>query len=375
MAGIYIHIPFCKQACHYCDFHFSTSLKNKPALIQALQHELLLRKNEVTEPIETIYFGGGTPSLLTQHELTAILKVIFTEYEVVANAEITLEANPDDLSVEKIKALAQTPINRLSIGIQSFFEEDLRWMNRSHNAQQALQAVEVASAYFENISIDLIYGVPGMTMEKWKANLQQFLDFKIPHLSSYALTVESQTALAKMIKLGKKTPVDEALAKQHYDCLTQTMEAAGYVNYEFSNFGKPDYFSKNNTAYWFGKPYLGIGPSAHGFDGEHRYWNVRHNLKYIDSIAHGQLPQQQETLTISDRYNEYVMTRFRTIWGVSLAEIAEKFGTFYKAYFLKEAAGLMHKELLRREGDSFHISAKGKFLGDGISAELFYVEA
>src|SRR5690625_849290 len=374
MAGIYIHIPFCKQACHYCDFHFSTTLKRKPQLVQSLCKELLLRKNETSETIETIYFGGGTPSLLTEEELEAIFEVIYDNYTISPTAEVTLEANPDDLSEEKIIQFANSRINRLSIGVQSFFDEDLKWMNRSHNAEEAINAVNFARKYFDNITIDLIYGVPGLTDEKWKENLKNALQFDIPHISSYALTVESGTALEKMIEMGKKKPVDDAVSKRHYEILVKTMTEAGYINYEFSNFGLKGYFSQNNTAYWMGKPYLGIGPSAHGFDGKHRYWNVRHNILYIKAIEEGKIPQTTETLNTSDRYNEYIMTRLRTIWGISLPEIEEKFGEKYLAYFQKEADKLFENGFLIREKDKVRISENAKFLGDGISADLFYVE-
>lgn len=374
MAGIYLHIPFCKQACHYCDFHFSTSLKKKPDLVNALCQELIMKKKKSQEKIETIYFGGGTPSLLNEEELMQIFNTLYANYEISSAVEVTLEANPDDLSPEKIKQLAKSPINRLSIGIQSFFEEDLRWMNRSHNAEQAMNAVEVAKRYFENISIDLIYGVPGMTDKKWKQNLKTALWLDIPHISSYALTVESRTALAKMIQLGKKQPVNEAAAKRHYEVLVDTLTATGYINYEFSNFGKPNFFSQNNTAYWFGVPYIGIGPSAHGFDGEHRYWNIRNNTGYIKSIKAGKLPQEQETLTSTDHYNEYIMTRLRTMWGISLDEIEKKFGVKYSHHFTKESKVLFTKELLVERDQHIHISKKAKFLGDGISADLFFIE-
>lgn len=374
MAGIYIHIPFCKQACHYCDFHFSTTLKRKPQLVQSLCKELVLRENETRETIETIYFGGGTPSLLTKDELHTIFEVIYDNYTVSPTAEVTLEANPDDLSEEKIIQFANSKINRLSIGIQSFFDEDLKWMNRSHNAEEAINAVNFARKYFDNITIDLIYGVPGMTDEKWKENLKRALEFNIPHISSYALTVESGTALAKMIDMEKKNPVDDAAAKRHYEILVKTMTAAGYINYEFSNFGLEGYFSQNNTAYWMGKPYLGIGPSAHGFDGQNRYWNVKHNILYGKAIEEGNIPQTTEVLSTTDRYNEYIMTRLRTIWGISLSEIKEKFGAQYLAYFQKEANSLFEKGFLIQEGDKVSISEKTKFLGDGISADLFYVE-
>lgn len=375
MAGIYIHIPFCKQACHYCDFHFSTSLKKKGSLVKALGKELELRKDELSQTIETIYFGGGTPSLLSEEELAYIFNVVYKNYTVSKTAEITLEANPDDLSRGKIKELAQSKINRLSIGVQSFFEDDLRWMNRSHNAKQALSTIEHGKAYFDNISIDLIYGVPGMTDKKWKKNLDKTLAFAIPHVSSYALTVEPKTALKKMIELGKKEPVDDASAQRHYQLLVKTLTEAGYVNYEFSNFGRSGYFSQNNTAYWMGKPYLGIGPSAHGFDGTQRSWNIRNNTLYIKALEQEKLPIEKETLSVTERYNEYVMTRLRTIWGVSYQEIVQKFGENYLAHFKKEAKRFYKEGLLKiKNKDVVHITKKGKFLGDGISAELFYVD-
>lgn len=373
MAGIYIHIPFCKQACHYCDFHFSTSLKKKGELVEALVAELVMRKADMQKEIETIYFGGGTPSLLSSEELECIFKAVFTNYKVSPTAEITLEANPDDLSQEKIKQLAQTKINRLSMGVQSFFEEDLIWMNRSHNTKEALEAIKQAKDYFENISIDLIYGVPGMSDQRWAENLEQALALNIPHISSYALTVEPRTALAKMIKSGKKQAIDDAAAKRHYEILVHTLTAASYVNYEFSNFGFPGYFSANNTGYWFGKPYLGIGPSGHGFDGEHRFWNVRNNTKYIKAIQERVLPQEKEVLSKTDRYNEYIMTRLRTMWGISLDGIKRKFGDNYRLHFKKEAQHLFDQGLLTKQGDTVNISRKGKFLGDGISSDLFYV--
>lgn len=374
MAGIYIHIPFCKQACNYCDFHFSTSLKKKGELVKALCRELILRKDELTENVETIYFGGGTPSLLSKQELLDIFKTIFENYRITNQPEITLEANPDDLSREKINQMANSPINRLSIGVQSFFEEDLRWMNRSHNAEQAMNSIIFALQEFDNISLDLIYGVPGMNDEKWRKNLEKAMELGVPHISAYALTVESNTVLQKMIQNGKWKAVDDALAKRHYNILIKTLEKSGYINYEFSNFGKVGYFSQNNTAYWMGKPYLGIGPSAHGFDGKHRNWNVRNNTLYIKAIERGTLPLESEDLSTTDRYNEYIMTGLRTMWGISLDEIESKFGKKYRLYFERESVELFKKRLLENKGKNIQISKKGKFLGDGISAELFYVE-
>tara|TARA_Y100001947_G_scaffold74163_1_gene62733 strand:- start:1652 stop:2779 length:1128 start_codon:yes stop_codon:yes gene_type:complete len=375
MSGIYIHIPFCKQACHYCDFHFSTSLKKKSELVSALQNELVLRKNELpNEPIKTIYFGGGTPSLLNLEELTAIFKTIYTEFTIAENPEITLEANPDDLSEEKINELANSKINRLSIGVQSFFEEDLKLMNRAHNAEEALNSIKLARSKFDNISVDLIYGIPGMSNERWQKNIQILLDLDIPHISSYALTVEPNTALQKFIEKGKIKPVDDAAAAQHFETLRTVLKNAGFEHYEFSNYGKPGYFSQNNTAYWLGKPYLGIGPSAHSYDGNSRKWNIANNTLYIKAIERSELPLEVEELSITDRYNEYIMTRLRTYFGVDLVEVESKFGKEYLEYLKEQSVVLFEKELLRIENDVMHITEKGTFLSDGIAADLFYID-
>ncbi|MAC65727.1 MAG: coproporphyrinogen III oxidase [Flavobacteriaceae bacterium] len=375
MSGIYIHIPFCKQACHYCDFHFSTSLKKKSELVSALQNELVLRKNELpNEPIKTIYFGGGTPSLLNLEELTAIFKTIYTEFTIAENPEITLEANPDDLSEEKINELANSKINRLSIGVQSFFEEDLKLMNRAHNAEEALNSIKLARSKFDNISVDLIYGIPGMSNERWQKNIQILLDLDIPHISSYSLTVEPNTALQKFIEKGKIKPVDDAAAAQHFETLRTVLKNAGFEHYEFSNYGKPGYFSQNNTAYWLGKPYLGIGPSAHSYDGNSRKWNIANNTLYIKAIERSELPLEVEELSITDRYNEYIMTRLRTYFGVDLVEVESKFGKEYLEYLKEQSVVLFEKELLRIENDVMHITEKGTFLSDGIAADLFYID-
>src|SRR5690606_16728785 len=374
MPGIYIHIPFCKQACHYCDFHFSTSLKKKGALVDALCRELVLRRDEMPGDVETIYFGGGTPSLLSSEELKQIFDTIYSLYPVSADAEVTLEANPDDLDEEKIRILAASPINRLSIGVQSFFEEDLVMMNRAHNALEARESIETAKKYFDNISIDLIYGIPGMSKERWKKNLDLALQLRVPHISSYALTVENRTALKSLIDKGKIAPVEEEAAREHYEIMIRVLEEAGFENYEFSNFGKPGYFSQNNTAYWFGKTYLGIGPSAHSFDGQSRMWNISNNTLYIKNIEKDQLPSEREELSLNDRYNEYVMTRLRTKCGILLTEVQEKFGEDHKEYLLREARSFLNNGMMKLEGDTLSISPKGKFLGDGIAAELFLVD-
>ncbi|MFD2100684.1 radical SAM family heme chaperone HemW [Flagellimonas iocasae] len=374
MSGVYIHVPFCKQACHYCDFHFSTQLGKKEAMVEALIKEMELRKEELpNEDVETIYFGGGTPSVLSNDEIERLIQTVYDNYNVIDQPEITLEANPDDLSKNRILQLSKTPINRLSIGIQSFFEEDLKLMNRAHDAQEAENCIREATKYFDNISIDLIYGVPGMTNDRWKTNIQKALHFGLPHISSYALTVEPRTALKKFIEKGIVPDVDEEQAQEQFHILVDILEANGFVNYEISNFGKPGYFSKNNTSYWLGKTYLGIGPSAHSFDGQHRSWNIRNNVNYIKSIEAGELPNETETLTQTDRYNEYVMTGLRTIWGVSLEKIEKEFGLKYLEYLNQQSHKFLEQGLLVLEKDILLTTKKGKFLADGIASDLFFL--
>ena len=388
LAGaIYIHIPFCKQACYYCDFHFSTSLKKKEELIAALVKELQLRKEDFRgQTVETIYFGGGTPSLLTIDELRLLIETIHKNYTVSQNPEITLEANPDDLTKQRLNDLTSTPINRLSIGIQSFFEDDLKQMNRAHNAEEAKHCLKEATKYFDNITIDLIYGIPNMDLEKWNANLEMAFGFGVRHISSYALTVEPKTALDSFIKKGKYPPLDDDLALQHFNHLVERTTQEGFVHYEISNFGMPNYFSKHNTSYWQGKPYLGIGPSAHSFNGQQRSWNVSNNTKYIQSIQKDKLPGTFETLTKTDCYNEYVMTGLRTIWGISLEKIENDFGKDYLQHLTTSAKKYIDKGLLivtssdpdsrnqnRDSIEKLKTTQKGKFLVDGIASELFMI--
>lgn len=383
MSGIYIHIPFCKQACHYCDFHFSTSMKKKDEMVLALAKEIAMRKNELLSQsfgtaqsdneIETIYFGGGTPSVLTNDEINFLISEVYKNYTVSANPEITLEANPDDLSAERILELSKSPINRLSIGIQSFYEDDLKMMNRAHNSAEAKKCLEEATKYFDNISLDLIYGIPGMSDEMWKQNIETALSFGVPHISSYALTVEPKTALSKLIQTGKiAEPQDEA-ASNHFMILVDTLQKNGFIHYELSNFGKENYFSKNNSAYWLGKKYIGIGPSAHSYDGEKRGWNVANNSLYLKAIQNNKLPIETEILTVSDRYNEYIMTGLRTIWGVSLERIEKEFGLEYLEYLKKQAQKFLNDDLLSIENNILKPTPKGKFLTDGIASDLFYL--
>ncbi len=374
MSGIYIHIPFCKQACHYCDFHFSTSMKKKEEMVLAIAKEIQMRKSEFEkEQVETIYFGGGTPSVLTSEEINFLIAAVYSNYSVIENPEITLEANPDDLSSERIIELSKSKINRLSIGIQSFFEDDLQLMNRAHNSAEAKKCLEEATKYFDNISLDLIYGIPRMSNEKWKQNIETALSFGIPHISSYALTVEPKTALNKLIQTGKiATPKDE-VAQEHFAILVETLEANDFIHYELSNFGKENYFSKNNSAYWLGKKYLGIGPSAHSYDGISRSWNVSNNAIYLKSIQDNKLPNETEILSIADRYNEYIMTGLRTIWGVSLDRIKTEFGDEYLNYLSKQSQKFLDDDLVFIENNILKPTPKGKFLTDGIASDLFYL--
>jgi oxygen-independent coproporphyrinogen-3 oxidase len=372
MSGIYIHIPFCKQACHYCDFHFSTSLKKKDEMILALAREIEMRKNEFQdEVVETIYFGGGTPSLLAIEDLIFLISEIYSNYNVVENPEITLEANPDDLTNERIVALSNLEINRLSIGIQSFFEDDLKMMNRAHNLSEAKKCLEEATQYFDNISIDLIYGIPGMSNEKWMQNIEMALSFNVPHISSYALTVEPKTALHSFIQKELIPQPDEEVAQEHFQILVEKLKENNFIHYELSNFGKENYFSKNNSSYWLGKKYIGIGPSAHSYDGQKRGWNVSNNSVYLKSISEGILPLETEILSKTDRYNEYIMTGLRTMWGVSLQRIEKEFGPTYLHYLNKQAARYIEDHLLFMDDEILRTTQKGKFLSDGIASDLF----
>ena len=341
-------------------------------MLDAIVKELKIRKNKV-EPIETIYFGGGTPSILTIKELNLLLSTIYNNYKVISNPEITLEANPDDLSNEKIIELSKTRINRLSIGVQSFFNDDLQFMNRAHNAEEAIQSLKTATKYFTNITIDLIYGVPNLSNKKWKENLQIAFDLGINHISSYALTVERKTTLYQFIKKGKIKPLDENKALEHFNVLLKETSKHNYINYETSNFGKEGFFSKHNTSYWLGKKYLGIGPSAHSFNGKTRSWNVNNNTKYIKALEKNELAQEIEILSKKDLFNEKMMIGLRTIWGISLSEIEEQFGLDKKESLLKKIQKYLDNETLIIKENKIIATDKGKFLIDGIASDLFLI--
>jgi len=306
-------------------------------------------------------------------DLKLQLDSIYKNYKVSENPEITLEANPDDLSEGYLIELSKIGINRLSIGIQSFYEDDLQMMNRAHNSVEAKKSLELATKYFDNISLDLIYGIPGMNNEKWKQNIETALSFGIPHISSYALTVEPKTALNKLIQTGKIAQPKDEVAEEHFQILVETLENNGFIHYELSNFGKENYFSKNNSAYWLGKKYIGIGPSAHSYDGISRSWNVSNNSIYLKSLEENKLPSEIEILSKSDRYNEYIMTSLRTIWGVSLDRILDEFGNEYLDYLQKQAHKFINDDLLSIENKILKPTQKGKFLTDGIASDLFYL--
>ena len=373
MAGIYIHIPFCKQACHYCDFHFSTSLKYKDELLQALIKEINLQKTYLgNDTIETIYFGGGTPSLLSANELNLLIGTITSLHTVSADAEITIEANPDDLDKTKLQALRQTDINRFSIGIQSFFDDDLEWMNRVHRAGEAEASVKRAQdTGFENITVDLIYGYPLLNDTKWKHNLDKVFELDIPHVSSYSMTVEPQTALASFIKKKKQAAMDDQQSVEQFTLLMHAMQTHDFEHYEISNFCKPGHYSKHNSNYWKGVKYLGIGPSAHSYNGETRQWNIANNAKYMQALEKAEIPAETELLTETDRLNEYIMTSLRTMWGLDLKKLNN---------IAKGADGQLNKAAQRyyengwiaQKEEVITLTQTGKLYADNIAAGLFF---
>lgn len=376
MPGLYLHIPFCKQACHYCNFHFSTSLRNRDEMLPALLKELDLQRDYLGgEELTSVYFGGGTPSLLTMSELEAIFNKIILLHRVAPDAEITLEANPDDMTREKLRDLKNyTPVNRLSIGIQSFAGEDLRWMNRAHSAAHAFACLNDARAVgFSDLTIDLIYGAPTTPDSQWAENLRIAFDAGIPHLSCYCLTVEEGTALGTFVRRGQQPPVDEEKAARQFEYLMTAAAEHGYEHYEISNFALPGRYARHNSSYWSGEPYLGIGPSAHSFKGQSRQWNVANNALYIRALADNHIPFEIEYLTPGQRYNECVMTALRTMWGVDLGKI-RKLGEDFSAHFLREVQQYLTDGTMENTGENYRLSRSGKLLADGIAAGLFFAD-
>jgi oxygen-independent coproporphyrinogen-3 oxidase len=374
MAGIYLHIPFCKQACNYCNFHFSTSLRNKNDFVAALLKEIFLQREYLEkEAIETIYFGGGTPSLLTIEDVRLIMQNISSAFNILSDAELTLEANPDDINHEKLKQWKSAGINRLSIGVQSFFEEDLNWMNRAHNAKQAVESISAAQQNgFNNITIDLIYGNPTLSNDKWKQNVEKAINLNIPHLSCYALTVEQKTPLNKMIEQKKVANISPDVQAEQFIILMDFMKGAGYEHYEISNFAKPGKRSRHNSSYWQGKKYLGLGPSAHSYNGVERRWNVANNNQYIESLNQNEVAFEKEELSATQKLNEYIMISLRTMEGCDLNYIKKKFGETKKERIIENAMKFIEQENLELKNEILILSKKGKLLADGIASDLFF---
>ncbi|HNS17794.1 MAG TPA: radical SAM family heme chaperone HemW [Bacteroidales bacterium] len=373
MPGIYLHIPFCRKKCHYCNFYSSTLLQHKQYFTDALTKEIILRSNYLsTVPVQTVYFGGGTPSLLTAGDLARIFGDLNRIFQIADDAEITLEANPDDLTGKYLSDLRTLPVNRLSIGIQSFFDDDLHFLNRIHSARVALDSIKRAQDKgFLNLSVDLIYGIPTLTREKWAENLQIAFSLDIPHISAYALTVEPGTSLEKLIIRGKAVSPDEEAMVDHFNLLCDEMRKNGYAHYEISNFCKEKNESRHNIGYWTGEPYLGLGPSAHSYNGISRQWNRVDVRTYIESIRNGQPDIEVEILSRDQKYNEYVMTSLRTVWGCNTEVVLERFGRMYNDYLLGQAAGWIKSGHLISEKDVLKLTHTGKLFADRITSDLF----
>ncbi|MDP2721263.1 MAG: radical SAM family heme chaperone HemW [Bacteroidales bacterium] len=374
MAGIYIHIPFCRKKCHYCNFYTVISQKYKQSFLLALKKEIELRTSYLNDQwVNTIYFGGGTPTILDPTEINELINTIKSHYQVIEEVEITLEANPDDLSPDYLKRLKdETPVNRFSIGIQSFFDDDLEYLNRAHGSSQARNAIENAlNLGYNNMTIDLIYGIPTLTDEKWKKNLQIFFDYKLPHLSSYALTVEPGTNLDVLINKKKTASTEEDQTVQHFEILLEETEKHGYIHYEISNFAKEGYYSKHNSIYWLGGHYLGLGPSAHSFNGITRQWNVKNMKAYCEAPTVDHLVLEKEILSVDQQYNEYIMTSLRTSWGCDTEHILNVFGSKFKTGFELDIQPFVQQNKAIRQGNTYRLTKLGKLFADGIAGTLF----
>lgn len=336
--------------------------------------ELVLKKNRASAPIRSIYFGGGTPSILTLSQFQQVFDTIYSHYDVAADAEITIEANPDDLSIVKVRELRQLPVNRFSIGIQSFFDEDLRWMNRAHTASEAESSVKrTQDAGFDNLTIDLIYGYPLLTDQKWSENISKALALNVPHISAYSLTVEEKTALASFIRKGRQVPMDEAQSASQFVELIGRLSQNGYEQYEISNFAKSGRYAIHNTNYWKGEPYIGIGPSAHGYNVAVRSFNIANNSIYLQNLLKGNLAESEETLSIEDHFNEYIMTSLRTIWGVDMNKVRNQFPKDFLTALVKDAEPYFQNGWLQQSGEFLILSDTGKLYADKISSALFIV--
>ncbi len=374
MAGVYIHIPYCRQACHYCNFHFSVSRRNLQDFLNALKAEIAMTADFFDKPLKTVYIGGGTPSLLSGGEINAIFEAICRHFSLDDACEVTIEANPDDLSREKLMILQQTPVNRLSIGIQSFHAKDLSYLNRIHSTDQAIDSLKNAqSAGFENITADLIYGIPTLDDDMWIDNLQRLVNMNISHISAYALTVEEKTALAHFIRRGKYQAVSEEQSARQFEIMMEFLESKGYLHYEISNFSLPGHMSLHNLLYWSAMPYLGLGPSAHSYKDGQRFWNISNTERYISSIGQGILPREGEVLSDTDKYNEYIMTSLRTMWGCDLQKVTANWGQERTQFLLREASKYISRGHVYHIDDRLIVSPAGRFLADGIASGLFIV--
>ena len=377
MAGLYIHIPFCRRQCYYCDFHFTVSLKYKDRMLRALEKELSQRKDELDgQEFQTVYIGGGTPSILSIHELEGIVSALYRTFRIHASAEFTLEANPDDLDKVYTESLKKyTPVNRLSIGVQSFIDRDLKFMNRLHTSNEALVSIENSiSAGFKNINIDLIYGIPALSIKEWKKNLAIFKHLGIPHLSAYHLTIEPHTVFAYFRKKGQIKELPEEESIRQFKTLIEFAGEEGFEHYEISNFARPGYHSKHNMGYWTGIPYLGIGPSAHSFDGSKRRWNVANNTTYMHSIENGTNAYYgSEWIDTSKAYNEYVMTALRTMWGIDLDHIGKHFGKQQRDRLLLEAGTFIRSGILMHSRENLCLSNEGKMIADYVISALLAI--
>lgn len=375
MAGIYIHIPFCAKRCLYCDFFSSTDMQFKTPYIQAIIREMELRKDYIdNEPIETIYFGGGTPSQLGKKDFEKIFDAINRIFDTSQCQEITLEANPDDMTPEYVASLQKLPFNRISMGVQSFQEKDLRFLNRRHNREQAIRAVALCKEHgISNINIDLIYGLPGQTLDEWSLNLEEAIQLDVPHISAYHLIYEERTALYKLLKEGGITPVDEELSVSLFSTLINRLTKAGYFHYEISNFARPGYISQHNSSYWLGKKYIGIGAAAHSYNGSNRLWSVSSLPLYLKGIVTETPAVEIEELDENTQYNDFIITRLRTMWGIQLQKIKELFGEEKWNYLKQQAEPYLQQNLLNLQNETLKLSKKGIFISDGIMSDLLWI--
>ncbi|MGM0503834.1 MAG: radical SAM family heme chaperone HemW [Bacteroidota bacterium] len=374
MAGIYLHIPFCAHKCAYCDFFSLANTKHKDHFVQAILREIYLQKHYLgSESVQTIYFGGGTPSLFSIEQLHKILNALYRNFRIEKNMELTLEANPENLSKTFLKALKSLGFNRLSVGIQSFDDDDLALMRRTHQSKTAVQSVyDAQNQGFENISVDLMYGLPNLTLKKWEKNLKQLFQLEVQHISAYHLTIEPKTLFKKWYDQNKIQLPDEQKSLEQYQLLVEKTATNGYLHYEISNFAKDGFISLHNTNYWMDVKYLGLGPSAHSYNLTSRQWNISNLHVYLDEISKGKVPYEKEILTPKEKYNDFIITSFRTMWGLNLEKLVLNFGTSYKNYFLKKVKKYLDENFCIQNNDQIKLSEKGMFISDHIMADLLF---